>query len=533
MRSMGLWSCGLALCVLSLAHAPAGAETTASPPNILFLLADDLGWVDASTPATSLGHNSRYHETPRIDRLAAQGMSFTAADTQQNCAPSRVAFLTGQYAPRTGVYSVGMRTPAASRILPPKNLKGVPPASITIAETLRGAGYRRVHLGKAQVYGRQADYAADHGIEVARPVGKQVHLEVAGGGSSSPYCAARGADGEWSFGKPDWAKYAAPYTRAYVTQRLVPFANGNDPQTLVGTPKHLTDAVADAAIEVIAESVVLGQPFFVNVSFHAVHPAVRPRPDLATKYAAKPSGDPRHQAPDYAAFVEGLDQSVGRIVAALDDPNGDGDASDSIAGNTLVIFASDNGGGGRSDNTPLRGIKGSFAEGGIRVPWIVRLPGVIPVGAVSHEPIHAIDFYPTAAELAGAKLPDPAAHPLDGESLLPILRGDEKQLARDALFWQYPGYASKKSGPHSVISRRVGSKRYKLFYHYDDQRFQLFELSADLGEANDLLAGSASAESRQRAAELSAELRAWLEALQVDLGRLRATRERVLPPDAG
>ena len=170
-----------------------------------------------------------------------------------------------------------------------------------------------------------------------------------------------------------------PYTKDYVDKHLKPFANGNDPAVLAGTPKHLTDATADAAIDFMTKHAAgsdKAKPFFINVAFNAVHTTINPRPDLLAKYKAIKSADPRHKRPDVAAEVEGMDQAVARILRHLDEHG--------LAGNTLVVFTSDNGGSGASThNNPLRGYKGMFYEGGIRVPLVACLPGVIKPGAVT------------------------------------------------------------------------------------------------------------------------------------------------------
>ncbi len=176
-------------------------------------------------------------------------------------------------------------------------------------------------------------------------------------------------------------------------------------------------------------------------------------------------------------------------MAAVDDPNGDGNTSDSIAANTLLVFTSDNGGHiGDTNNTPLRERKGTQREGGLRVPLIAVMPGTIAAGVISEEAIHAVDYYPTYADLAGASLPAPQNHILDGESFAGILRGETSELNRDAVFWHFPGYLDDRSVPTSLITKDAGGKRYKLLYYYEDQRYELFNLTDDLSETTDLLA---------------------------------------------
>lgn len=503
-------------------------------PNLLVLVADSVGWVDLGTGRTNLGNGSKYHETPNLERLASEGLSFTAAYVQQNSAPTFASLLTGQYPTRHWVYNVGGFLEASpdvlerARIAPPSGRRDdIFPRAVTLPETLRGAGYRSTVVGKQSGFGPRRQLTRSHGFDLDLSIARGQRV----GTQWRNYLANRGPDGAWHFARPEYDAHAKPYTQDYVEKNLVPFANGNDPLTLVATPKHLTDAIADVGIEQIARSAALQQPFFLLVDFHAVHTPITPRPDLAAKYAARAKSDPRHRDPDYAAMLEGLDQSVGRIVAALDDPNGDGDPADGIAKKTLVIFLSDNGGlTSQTSNAPLRGGKGSFFEGGLRVPMIARMPGVIAPGSQSDEPVHVADLYPTFAELAGAGLPAERMHYLDGESLVPLLRGRAQQLARPALFWHFPGYNHAELAPSSVINRRHEGQRYKLTWSYERQRYSLYDLSTDLGETTDLLDGDPTPEHREAADRLSRDLRRWIVGSRAPLGWVRAINRPVKPP---
>jgi hypothetical protein len=289
--------------------------------------------------------------------------------------------------------------------------------------------------------------------------------------------------------------------------------------------------VTDAATAYVASHAGGTQPFYMNLAYSAVHTPITPRADLAAKYNALPSTDPRHTDPNYAAFAETLDQAVGRVMAAVNDPNGDGNTSDSIAANTLLVFTSDNGGFiGDTDNTPLRESKGTQREGGLRVPLIAVMPGTIAAGTINDEAIHAVDFYPTYAEFAGASLPSLQMHVLDGESFAGILRGDKSALNRDAVFWHFPGYLDDRSVPTSVITKDTGGERYKLLYFYEDQRYELFNLTDDLGETTDLLASPISAADYAIARQMSSDLRAWLDDQGALYPTVRATGAPVPPP---
>lgn len=466
---------------------PVMTATPVSKPNIIILTADDLGWNDISSAIGTDNRGSKNHQTPNIDRFFTQSKVFTRAYTQQNSAPTRAALLTGQYAIRTGVFNVesldrGVGDPNSTMIIPPAQNLNINPATITFAETLRTVGYKNYIFGK--VHGWNGDLNVNHGFNYDFSTAKQVNRD---GQNLSNYMAYN-YKGTWVFDDSDYDQYASPYTQTYINKNLKPFANGNNPDILVGTPKHLTDAIGDCVIDNIANA-DKSSPFCMWVCFHAIHSAIVSREDLYAKYETRTTLDSRHTNYKYAALTEQLDQTVGRILAALDDPNGDGDTSDSMADNTVVIFSSDNGGvGGTHYNTPLRGEKGMFHEGGIRVPLAVRYPGMIQAGTVSQEPVHVIDYHPTLAEIAGATLPTPAQHVLDGESFAPILFGQRDTLSRKFIHWHFPGYLDTRLAPTTTVSGRVGDKVYKLHYYYEQQRYELYCLTDDEVESNNLLA---------------------------------------------
>lgn len=529
--------CLLALWALLGPLLVACAGEPPARPNIVLLIADDLGWNGISSARATLGYASKFHETPNIDRLADQGMSFTAAYVQQDCAPTRASLITGQYAPRNGVYhhmylgdvAPGLRD--KTQIVVPAQHADVDPATVSVAETLRAAGYLTAIVGKARGFRPYRALGKNHGFEVNLSTGQVQRVPRGKTTVKLHYFARKTPAGEWVLPSRAYDRYAQPYSEGYVATNLLPVANGNDPRSLVGTPKHLTDAMADAANEFIAEHAGGERPFFLMVAFAAVHNPFRARPDLLAKYAKKRSSDPRHARPDYAALLEGLDQSVGRIVARLDDPNGDGDPTDSIRRDTLVVFLSDNGAAAPlASNAPLRMGKGSLWEGGVRVPFIASMPGSIAPGSVSHEAVHVVDLYPSFAAFAGAPLPDPTEHPLDGESLAGILTGRTKRLARDALYWHFPGYIDTRLTPTSIVNKRVDGRRYKLIYTYEDERYALYDLEDDLGEQRDLLQGSPSAEHRAIARGLSQDLRRWLVEVRAQRGQVRATGRPVPLP---
>jgi arylsulfatase A-like enzyme len=521
----------------------------ASPrrPNILFILADDLGWTDLRTgpsgPNTIGGRNfgSDYYQTPNLSRLADEGLSFTNCRVCVNCCPTRAALLSGQYAPRSGngVYVVdnlnrGDGTP--SLVAPGQN-EDVPAVTVTYPEALKAAGYITAHFGKYHVGGHE-------GGSATLPLNQGFTFNFGGNAAGAPaifYASAGKFASNIGRGLDPWA---ANYTQNYLDTLLKgppanPLnqraANPNNPDLIPGNPlhgsnKHLTDGIADAVIEFIDDhrgGPAAARPFLINLHFFAVHTPIQPRYDLRQKYNALPAGT-RHGNPAYAALVEGLDQSLGRILDHLDDPNGDGDPADSLSADTLVVFTSDNGGHiGDTDNDPLRDRKGSLYEGGIRVPLIVRRPGTVPAGVQSDTLVHAVDFYPTLVEHAGANLP-PGAAP-DGVSFDAHLRDPSAHPRhRGPVFWHFPGYLDTRARPCSVVIKRIGGTDYKLIHSYDTQYtgnnppaeglkvlaspWELYDLTNDIGETRNLADGGYSHHLLYGAIadELAAELHGWL-----------------------
>ena len=519
------------LCLLLAAGwpQPAGAGAPPRRPNVLFILADDLGWADAGYSG------SDFYETPNIDRLAREGAVFTTAYTCPNCAPTRAAILSGQYPPRTRVYNVGSlnRGNGKPPLVGPPQHQDAPAAVTTIAETLKKAGYVTAHFGKYHVGGHE-------GGRATLPESQGFDFNFGGGPAGSPgsYWAVKSRSGAWQFGRrigPELDPYAAPYDAAYLARcRFWAEPNRRLPASLAGTKKHVGDALTDAAIAFIESQRKSGRPWYVQFHQYLVHSPLQPRPDLRAKYQAKRLARPSRIGQtnvNYAAMVEQLDQSVGRLLAYLTDPDGNGDCSDSLAKNTLVIFYSDNGGPrGSTSNFPLRGYKGMFYEGGVRVPLIFWMPGRAPHRTHS-APVIMVDFYKTLADLAGAPLPNPQEQPLDGVSLAPLVFGQTDRLPERALYWHFPGYLDNRAAPCSTIIRKAGDKRYKLIYYYETASWSLFNLTDDPSETTDLAATPATRSAhRAVAAGLVADLRAWLDKVGAIYPTVRATGEKVGPP---
>ncbi|HZZ43251.1 MAG TPA: sulfatase-like hydrolase/transferase [Tepidisphaeraceae bacterium] len=505
---------------------PLFAATPATHPNIVFLFADDLGWTDIATGSTNFNNGNTYAQTPAIDHLATEGMSFSNMHTCPNCAPARASLMTGQYAVQNGVYNVGSLDRGTGSLEPAtQRSQHITREAVTFAETLKTAGYITCHVGKFHVSTHEEVTQFD-GFDFDYGGGKK------GDGTPHGYFAIHDPKSStgWSFVAmaQEMDVFATPYTKEYIDQNLKPYANNNDPSVLVGTPKHLTDADADAAIDFMTKHLASpdkDKPFFINVAFNAIHAAVRSRRDLISKYNKIKSHDPRHPKADFAALIEGEDQAIARILKFLDDNH--------LSDNTLVIFMSDNGGSAASThNDPLRGYKGMFYEGGLRVPSIARLPGVIKPGTTTDQMVNMVDFYPTFCDFAGAKLPDPSVHRLDGLSFAPLLRGETDESPRTVTYYHFPGYLDTRAFPCSTIIKKLDDhKNYKLIYSYEDQHYELYNLTDDLSEKSDLLKdGKPTPDNQKIAINLRDDLYHYLDTSHPLMAKSKTTHQPVPLP---
>jgi arylsulfatase A-like enzyme len=429
---------------ISLAQSVPSPVKLGAKPNFVFLFIDDMGYKDAGFMG------SKYYETPNIDKLASQGMIFTSAYANApNCAPSRACLMSGQYTPRHGIYTVSNpdRGPAHLRkLIPTPNKTVLNPDIITIPEALKPAGYTSASMGKWHL-GEDPE---------AGPTAQGFDINVAGNHSGSP----RGG-------------YFSPY---------------NNPNLTSG-PKgeYLTDRLTDEAVKFIHQS--KDKPFFLYLTHYAVHTPIQAKNDLTEKYKDKP-GSNGHDNPKYAAMIDSMDQSVGRIMEALDELK--------IADNTVVVFFSDNGGYGPvTSMAPLKGAKGMLYEGGIREPMIVRWPAKVKPKSTCDTPVIGIDFFPTFLDIAGIAKPKDKI--LDGVSILPLLtsKGD---LKREAIFWHFPAYLQKSGSEASGHGGLKGAKKafrttpasavrqgdYKLIEFFEDNELELYNLKDDIGETTNL-----------------------------------------------
>ena len=437
------------------------------PPNFVFILADDLGYMDvgAYNPDT-------FYETPNIDRLAAEGVRFTQGYAAAPvCSPTRASIMTGFYPARmaTTDYFGAPQPDRVSRhwtrnkpLLPARYEPQLPHEEVTLAEALSAAGYATFWAGKWHL-GHEGSYPEDHGFAVNR--------------------------GGWEAGGPyGRGKYFVPYDNP----RLEDGPEG----------EHLPARLAAETVKFIAEN--RDQPFLAYLSFYSVHTPLVARADLEAKYDAKPAdsttwgteGQRRVRQTQnhavYAAMVEAMDQAVGTVLAALDELN--------LARNTVVIFTSDNGGlstseGHPTSNLPLRAGKGWLYEGGIREPLLVRWPALLAGGRVEDTPVTSPDFMPTLLQIARQPEPDFT----DGVGLLPLLL--ERRAPERDLYWHYPHYGNQGGSPGSAVRRGD----WKLIRFYEDGREELYNLADDVTELHDLASIH-----KETVNELSGALDAWL-----------------------
>ena len=435
-------------------------------PNILYLLVDDLGWADLGC------YGSDLHETPNIDRLAAQSVRFTDAYAAAPvCSPTRAAIMSGEHPARLHItiWREGARNPPQkSRVIPPVTEENLPLEKLTIAERLRAAGYSTAHIGKWHL-GDAAHYPETQGFDV-------------GIGGTHWGCPP-------TFFYPFRGEMFGDY-------RYVPglgFGKEDD---------YLTDRLTDEAIKVIDDA--KDGPFFLYMAYYTVHFPIEGKEELVDRYQKKVKPGMRHTNATYAAMVQSLDESVGRILGCLEEHG--------IADRTIVILTSDNGGfiGNWKEqpvvtnNAPLRSGKGSLYEGGVRVPLTIRWPGTTKANTVCSEPVVLTDTYRTIVEMAGlAKDAEGVEMSSDGVSLVPLLKDPAATLDRKALYWHYPHYYETTT---PVSSLRAGD--WKLLEYLDDNRVELYNLRDDLSETTNL-AGQQPA----RRDELRSMLHAWRESV--------------------
>ncbi len=428
-------------------------------PNVIVFMIDDLGWTDAGC------YGSDLYETPHIDKLAADGVRFTDAYAACTvCSPTRAAMMTGIYPARLHVtdwingHFEGMKPERKRQLphMPPDWTQHLEHRYTTIAEALQANGYQTAHVGKWHLTPRSSDRSV---VEPFYPEHQGFDFNIAGNQWGAP-------------GTYDW-----PYRNTRF--KGIDARVENFPPEEETKDKYLTDMLTDRTVTLLHE-MKDNNPFFLHFAHYAVHTPIQGRKDLTQKYESLITDDHRHHDAGYAAMVESVDHSVGRIRETLDELG--------IADNTIIIYTSDNGGLDRSDsglptdNAPLRDGKGSVYEGGVRIPTIISWPGVAPAGTTCREPVITCDFYPTLLEMTGTEGDEAHNKSVDGVSLVSLLKQPDSSLERDTLFWHYPHYHSFGATPYSAI--RAGE--WRLVEFYDDGHHELYNLKDDLSETTDL-----------------------------------------------
>lgn len=437
----------LAAALLPVFAAASDARAADRPPNVLFVLIDDLGWSDLACQGNPLV------ETPNLDRLATQGVRFTDAYAAAPvCSPTRAALMTGLHPARLHITNHipdrARYKPEGSRLQGAKMLDRLPLERVTVAERLREAGYATGFFGKWHLSGDRDD--------------PDFHPEHQGFDVNIGGCA---------FGGPP--TFFDPY-------RIPTIENRREGE-------YLPDRLADEVIGFMRTAGKNEQPFAAFLWNYTVHwPMEAPEP-LLKKYSDRKG--PGLNDTRYGAMIEAMDASIGRVVAELDRLD--------IAEKTLVVFTSDNGGfAGVSDNRPLRAAKGHLYEGGIRVPLIIRWPGHTKAGTTESTPVSSMDLTATVLDAAGLE-----ASELDGRSLVPLLEGRDHDLAERPLFFHFPNYAWH-GGNRLGSAVRIG--RHKLVERFDDGSLELYDLASDIGERRNLAEANP-----ERAAAMASRLRAW------------------------
>lgn len=402
-----------------------------SKPNILFILIDDMGWMDLGCQG-----NKNLH-TPNIDALAKSGIRFTDAYAPAPvCSPTRAAIMTGQSPARLQITNhlphQDRFTPKSSKLLPARMLNHLPLKYVTLAEKLKkDAGYATAFIGKWHLYtGRNEKY---------NPLNQGFDINIGG-------C---------SYGGPP--TFFDPYRIDFLANRK--------------KGEYLPDRLADETIAFITKQQSANKPFFVALWNYTVHWPMEAPADLLKKYKNLPVRGYRDYR--YAAMIEAMDNAVGKVLNSLDNLN--------LTDETLVIFSSDNGPfGGVGDASPLRADKGHLYEGGIRVPLIIRWPGKIKPKTLDETPVILTDLYPTILEVSG--IDSNVNYPVDGKNLLPLLK-KRKKLNNRALFWHYPNFAFHRD---NRLGSAIREGDYKLLHFYDNDSIELYNLRKDISETNDL-----------------------------------------------
>lgn len=489
--------CDNRLLAIGLLLAATSGANASEKPNVLVFFVDDMGWTDWQYDAAVNPTGSPVYETPHMLQLAERGITFEAAYASAPvCSPTRASLLTGQSVARHHVSDhTGGGSNQSATLRSPNFPRGLPTSAITFAESLGSVagGYHTGFVGKWHAG--------------SNPIEQGFDSNIAGGGAGCP-CDGEGGffagpDGRWS-GMP-----------------------GIDAPGTYPSDTYLTDVLAGFAEDYIEQQAVSPNPFLLLFAPYQVHVPLQAPAATVSKYSAKIAAlenqgvDLRgHDNAIYAAMLEEMDTALGRALARLDDPNGDGDTADSIRDDTIVMFASDNGGltiselgsAPATENAPLRDGKGSLYEGGIRTPFIVSWTGnpQMAQGVTTSARVSTHDIYPTLLEVTGLS-ENPALQrgdDLDGVSFAAALEGNAHE--RGYQFWHYPHQSNqhKLSGGSVTGGSFVSAIRddtHKMIFFYETRAYERFDLSSDIGETTNLMGADPAAEFA-----MSLELHAYL-----------------------
>ncbi len=503
-----------AILTIALAIASGMIEAAGAHPNIVLFLVDDMGWQDTAVPfaGETTPFNKRYR-TPNMEALAARGMKFTQAYACSVCSPTRVSLMTGLNAARHRVTNWTLQKDASNDAAHPRlafpgwNVNGLSPVgdiertvnAKTLPMFLREAGYRTIHVGKAH-FGAVATPGAD-----PLQLGFDVNIGGHAAGGPGSYLGTQDFSAAWRKASRVWD---VPGLERY---------HGED--------IFLTEALTLEANRAVDEAVADDKPFYLYMAHYAVHVPFAADARFIEPYLA--AGLDKTEAM-YAALVEGMDKSLGDILANIE--------RHGLTDETVILFMSDNGGlsahgrGGEPNthNKPLSSGKGSAHEGGVRVPMIACWPGVTKPGSVCSQPVIIEDFFPTLLEIAGLEEAEQLGGKIDGVSFRTLLAGKSAASPERALFWHFPNNWGP-SGPGIGASSTIRRGDWKLIYYHDParaERYELFNLADDLGEQLNLAAREPSIRAR-----LAKELAIYLRSVDATMPVLKSTGEAVPWPE--
>jgi len=506
------------LCVLSLFIGHSFLLTSCSiisdnstPPNIILFFVDDMGWQDTSVPFWSeRTHLNDKFYTPNMERLAEQGMKFTQAYATPICSPTRISLMTGMNAARHRVTNWTLNQNELksreidheSLIFPMWNMNGLTTDgeldyavhATPFPQVLNDHGYYTIHAGKAHL--------AAIGTTAEDPLNIGFDVNIAGHAAGAP----KSYHGLENFGNIEEFK--------------------DSPWPVPGLEKYhgedifLTEAITRESLHALEIPVNNDQPFFLYMSLYGIHTPIMADNRFVQKYYDQKMDSVEAH---YCSMVESMDNSLGDLMNFVEDHN--------LSENTIIIFMSDNGGlsahtrGGEKHmhNYPLASGKGSIYEGGIREPMIVKWPGITKPNSLSSSPLIIEDFYPTILEMAGVDNYNPVQH-IDGHSFTNLLKGNSSLQSDKPLFWHFPNQWGA-DGPGIAAFSAIRSGDWKLIYYHEDESFELFNISQDISEKENLFGSR-----KEVAIELATTLSDYLKSVNAQMPVHKSTNQAVSWP---